>query len=164
MSALPVATLVSVLAAVSPAAAQELYTYTNPDVGFTIGLPSDGFEVERETEGRLQLVEAGGSAQLDVYGVHNPDTQSIGEFQAMVEAADSSRRITYRAGGNSWFVLSGYLEGEAEPTIFYAKFMVNAAGTAMSAFEISYPESRRASFDPLVERIEDSLTAPRRNR
>lgn len=143
------------------AAAQELRRYEHPATGFSLGLPLDRFAVVSESGGRLALVERGGTAQLDVFGVENPEALSLGQFRSMMETADPTRRITYRAAGRSWFVLSGYLEGEPEPTIFYAKFMLNRAGTALSAFEISYPRARRAQFDPLVERLEDSLTAPR---
>ena len=78
-----------------------------------------------------------------------------------MEGADPQRRITYRAGGQSWFVLSGYLDREGEPMVFYAKFMLNPSRTALSAFEISYPASRKSTFDPMVEQMEDSLTSPR---
>jgi hypothetical protein len=96
-----------------------------------------------------------------VFGVTNSERLTVHQFQEMMEAADPDRRITYRAAGKSWFVLSGYLENEGEPTIFYAKFMLNRRGTALSAFEISYPKAQQAQFNPLVEQMEDSLTAPR---
>ena len=83
------------------------------------------------------------------------------EFKALMEAADPNRRITYRAEGRSWFVLSGYLENEPEPTIFYAKVMINPSGTGLSAFEISYPQADKGKFDPVVEQMKDSLIAPR---
>ena len=145
----------------SEAGAESLERYASDAMGYSVGIPTDHFTLENETEGRLSFRQIEGSAQLDVFGVTNPDRLTVAEFQAMMEQADPNRRITYRAAGNSWFVLSGYLENEAEPTIFYAKFMLNRRSTALSAFEISYAEAERAEFDPLVERIEDSLTAPR---
>jgi len=36
--------------------------------------------------------------------------------------------------------------------------MLNARGTALSAFEISYRRADRAEFDPLVAQMEDSLS------
>jgi hypothetical protein len=153
--------LMSVVALASPAMAETWQRYTNDELGFSISLPMDRFAVTRETAGRVTLEEVGGAAQLDIFGVRNPDALSVGEFQQMMEAADPDRRITYRAAGRSWFVLSGYLDGENEPAIFYAKFMLNAAGTALSAFEISYPRIEKAAYDDTVERLEDSLTRPR---
>jgi len=149
------------LALSSPAMAEDWQRYTDRSVGFSISLPTEGFAVTEESRGRLTLAETGGSAQIDVFGVRNPERLSLGEFRSMMEAADPSRRITYRAAGRSWFVLSGYLEGEERPTIFYAKFMLNAGGTALSAFEISYPREEKRAFDAIVDRLERSLTSPR---
>lgn len=135
--------------------------YASDTMGYSVEVPTERFVLEQETEGRLSFRQVDGAAQLDVFGVTNPERLTVAAFQAMMEAAAPNRRITYRAAGGSWFVLSGYLENEVEPTIFYAKFMLNGQGTALSAFEISYPRADRAEFDPLVERIEDSLTSPR---
>jgi hypothetical protein len=135
--------------------------YVSDAMGYTLSIPIDRFALEEETQGRLSFRQIDGSAQLDVFGVTNPERLTVAEFQAMMEAADPNRHITYRAAGASWFVLSGYLEDELEPTIFYAKFMLNSRGTALSAFEISYPEAHKAQFNAVVERMEDSLTSPR---
>lgn len=144
----------------TPALAADWESYVSPDLGFSISVPMDRFAVTAESSGRVSLKEIGGTAQLDIFGVRNPEALSRREFERMMEAADPDRRITYRAAGRSWFVLSGYLEGEPEPTIFYAKFMLNRSGTSLSAFEISYPRAQKAEFDGIVERMEDSLTAP----
>ncbi len=141
------------------AAAASWDRYANDAMGYSVGVP-DRLALERESEGRVSFRQVDGSAQLDVFGVTNPERLTVGEFQAMMVAADPNRRITYRAAGRSWFVLSGYLEDEAEPTIFYAKFMLNGRGTAVSAFEISYPQADKAEFNPLVEQMQDSLTSP----
>jgi hypothetical protein len=148
------------LALTGAALAEDWQRYDSP-AGFSISVPSGRFSVESETAGRLSLREEGGTAQIDVFGVTNAESLGVRQFRDMMEAADPSRRITYRAAGNSWFVLSGYLEDEPVPTVFYAKFMLNRAGTALSAFEISYPASRKSVFDRLVETMEDSLTSPR---
>ena len=160
MKLLTAALILSLLLA-GPVHADDWEQYTNPATGFSISLPTEQFAVEGETAGRLSLTEIGGTAQLDVFGVTNAERLTVAQFQRLMEGADASRRITYRARGRSWFVLSGYLAGEAEQTIFYAKFMLNDAGTALSAFEISYPKADKAKFDAVVERLEDSLTSPR---
>ncbi len=148
------------LALAGAALAEDWQRYYSP-AGFSISVPVGRFSVESESEGRLSLREEDGSAQIDVFGVTNAESLGVGQFMDMIEAADPSRRTTYRAAGNSWFVLSGYLDDEPVPTVFYAKFMLNREGTALSAFEISYPASRKFVFDPLVETMEDSLTSPR---
>ncbi len=156
-----VATLLALLLCSLPAAAQEWRRYVHPELGFSVSLPIGVFEVDDNVADRLHLSEAGGEAQLDVFGITNSEALSAVAFEELIEAADPARRITYRAGGRSWFVLSGFLDGETEPTIFYAKFLLSRDGRSVSAFEISYPENERARFDDMVERIEDSLTAPR---
>lgn len=158
---LGVTTLVVGLVVATSVVADDWERYTNSAAGFTIDLPLTRFDVEKQTPARLTLEETDGDAQLDVFGVTNSQTLTVAQFQAIMEAADPNRRITYRAAGRSWFVLSGYLDDQSEPTVFYAKFMLNRARTALSAFEISYPATRKAELDPMVERIEDSLTAPR---
>jgi len=154
------AALVLSLGLMGPAQADDWKRYTSAATGFSISLPTDRFAIEEETAGRLSLSEIDGTAQLDVFGVTNADRLTVAQFQDMMEAADPNRRITYRAVGKSWFVLSGYLADEKDPTIFYAKFMLNGAGTALSAFEISYPKAEKAEYDQVVERLEASLTSP----
>lgn len=144
----------------APGHAEEWRPYTNDATGFSLSLP-DSFTVDDESAGRLSLNEISGAAQLDVFGVTNPERLTVAQFQDMVEAADPNRRITYRAAGKRWFVLSGYLADEKEPTIFYAKFMLNGSGTALSVFEISYRKADKAKYDSVVEHLEHSLTSPR---
>ena len=155
-----IAVVVFSLGLVGAAQAENWQRYEG-STGFTVSVPTERFAISSETPGRLSLSEIGGSAQLDIFGVTNPDRLSVGKFEKMMEAADPGRRITYRMAGRNWFVLSGYLDDEPAPTVFYAKFMLNRSGTALSAFEISYPASRKATFDALVEQMEDSLTSPR---
>lgn len=161
MSHLRLAAFLALTGFVQPALAQSWERHVDDGLGFSIELPTERFEAVASADGRLQLSEIDGTAQLDIFGVQNPEALSLAQFRSMMEAADPTRRITYRAAGGNWFVLSGYLEGEREPTIFYAKFMLNRARTALSAFEISYPAAEKARFDATVERIEDSLTSPR---
>jgi hypothetical protein len=160
MRLLPALALALMLTSTSPVLAETWQRYLDRELGFSISLPTERFALTDRSDGRLTLRESNGEAQLDVFGVENREALSARQFQKMMETADPNRRITYRARGRSWFVLSGYLGDEAQPTIFYAKFMLNRAGTALSAFEISYPRSRKAEFDATVERLEDSLTAP----
>jgi hypothetical protein len=60
--------------------------------------------------------------------------------------------------------VSGYyrrLDDEETDLIFYAKFMISDDRRAISAFEASYPIIDKKRYDPIIERIEDSLTSPR---
>jgi len=153
------AALMLVLGSVLPAAAAEWQRYVHPGFGFAIDLPVSGYVRDEGAQDRLTLRDDRQGVQIDVFGVRNDSGMSLREFATMIVAADPSRRITYRAGGNRWFVISGYL-GDGD-TIFYAKFLVNRAGTQLSAFEISYPQAAKRRLDRLVTRIEKSLSSPR---
>lgn len=162
----PGATLVMLLALASPSAVTgaEWVRHTDPVLGFSIALPEDGWQRQPGGDGRLQLLSADREVQLDVFGVDNTTGMPFAEFAEMIVAADPRRVITYRAGGDRWIVLSGYLgdEGAGRDTIFYAKFIGARDGRSLSAFEISYPRSDKAEMDAVVTRIEKSLTGPRR--
>jgi hypothetical protein len=79
-------------------------------------------------------------------------------------AGEQVRKITYRTGGESWFVLSGFYEPSAsgEPTIFYTKVLFSPTQGSFSAFEISFPESQKPRYEATVEYFEDNFTRPTR--
>jgi hypothetical protein len=139
-------------------------SFENADYGYRIALPLGMFEIRETQNDRLALFEIGGLAQIDVYAAENAEGLPPQAFIAVLEQADRIAEVTYRAGGRSWFVLSGYYrrEGnELEDLIFYAKFMFNADYSRLAAFEISYPRAEKRRFDPIVTRLEKSLRAPR---
>lgn len=132
-------------------------------LGYRIDLPLGMFHVVEEMPDRISLQETGGEAQLLAYGGENAGDATVAEFRRTLEGAEWIREITYRAGGRSWFVLSGYYrreDVEQEDLIFYAKVMFNADRSRFSGFEISYPRSDKRRFDPIVTRIEKSLRPP----
>ena len=109
------------------------------------------------------FASADGSALLETYAGANLDNMSLDGFMDFLASADRIAEVTYSRNGRSWFVLSGYYRRagyEDESLIFYAKFMFTPGLERFSAFEISYPAAQRNLYDPVVERIEDSLRAP----
>ncbi len=146
------------------AAAQSWEEYVDPEYGHSFQIPGDQFQEVSNEDGRLIFEDVSGDARIAAYQGEIPVGTGLAKIEELVASADWIRNITYRAGGNSWFVLSGhYLRDreDADPTIFYFKAMLNAERTRYSAIEISYPRSRKAEFDPVVTRIEKSLRAPR---
>ncbi len=139
----------------------EWVEYTHPQSGFSVELPLGLFEITAETPERLTLTGAAG-ARLEIYAAANSQRRSPRDFVAAIEDTVRFGEITYRAGGNSWFVLSGYAPGEAGgDLVVYTKFMFSPDLTRVAAFEISYPVADRRFFDDAVERIEDSFHRPR---
>jgi hypothetical protein len=137
--------------------------YVDDSYGFEIDLPLGVFAFDEEPDRGLFLRELGGQGEMKVYGADNPNGRSPREFVTALEEADRIEEITYRAEGRNWFVLSGYYADEdslGEPLIFYAKFMFSPDWSRVSAFEISYPQSEKRRFDPIVDHIENSLTPP----
>lgn len=140
--------------------------YEDPELGYRIDLPLAMFEAiaaDDDGPGVLRLYERGGDAMLEVYGGRNPDGLSAGQFADMLAGADRIAEVTYRAGGRSWFVLSGYyarLGFEEQELIFYAKFMFSPDLSRFAAFEISYPADEKRRFDEFVERLEASFRRP----
>jgi hypothetical protein len=145
------------------ARAQAWHEYTIPGYGHRFSIPGD-FSRAGTEQGKLYFEEASGIAQIAAYRGELPPGTSISDIERLTASAEWIKDVTYRAGGESWFVLSGHQIGssrsDADPTIFYFKAMTNAARTRYSAIEISYPRSRKLEFDPIVTRIEKSLTAP----
>lgn len=153
-----------VLAAWMPAGAQEAQwaRYEDPQFGFSADLPYGAFEpLEEEGQG-LTLGEVGGNGQISIYG-GDANGLTLDVFAERLTSGNEVRSITYRAEGNSWFVLSGFYEPETggEPLIFYTKVLLSADRQTFSAFEISYDADEKAYYDELVSRIEDSFTRPR---
>lgn len=137
--------------------------YVDPQFGFSAELPYGVFQpLEDDGSGGLTLGEVGGNAQISIYG-GNANGLTLDGFAERLTSGNEVRSITYRAEGNSWFVLSGFYEPETggEPLIFYTKVLLSADRQSFSAFEISYDADQKALYDSVVSRIEDSFTRPR---
>jgi len=139
--------------------------YSDTVFDFSVEIPFALFEPGQEGGRGLRLNQiGGGQAHLDVYGAENAQGLSPEEFVAMLDqSGDLIGEVTYRAGGENWFVLSGYYAFDApsgEPMIFYTKFMFSDDGKRISAFEIGYPRQEKMLFDSIVVRLEETLSAP----
>jgi hypothetical protein len=136
--------------------------YVDPQYGFSAELPYGLFEpLEDDGMGGLTLGEVGGTGQISIYG-GNAEGLTLDGFAERLTSGNEVRSITYRAEGQSWFVLSGFYEPETggEPLIFYTKLLLSADRETFSAFEISYDANEKARYDELVSRIEDNFTRP----
>ena len=144
--------------------AGEWRQYHDPSFGYSVTIPDDGFDIEADqARNGLTLYEQGGRGQIDVYAVLNESGLGLDDLRARLSEAERIKQITYSRTGQSWFVISGYYRrpaDEAMDLIFYAKFMMSADRESIAAFEASYPVSEKRRFDPIIERMEDSLRAP----
>ena len=137
-------------------------TYVDRSYGFTAELPLGSFEmVEAEGIPGVALSEIGGQATINLYGgPANGMTRDA--LEARLKSGEQIGTTTYRAGGESWFVLSGFYDGvERDDMIFYTKVMFSPDHQTFSAFEITFPTRDKPRFEPLVEYFEDNFTRPR---
>jgi hypothetical protein len=81
--------------------------YRDSVFDFGIELPFAVFEPGLEGGRGLRLDQVGGGrAHLDVYGAENAQGLSPEEFVTMLNQGDLIGKVTYRAVGANWFVLS----------------------------------------------------------
>lgn len=144
------------------AAAQGWAVYESPSYGYSVEYPTAGFTITESGKG-LALSTPDGRGQIDIYGAVNEGRLSPARFETVVKGAENIRKVTYRRRGRSWLAISGYYRADAGSSaglIFYAKFMFSPDRRLLSAFEASYPASDKARYDVIIERMEDTLTAP----
>lgn len=138
--------------------------YVDRDYGFSAQVPVGVFTpVNNPSRPGLSLEEMGGEAKLSLYG--GPARGMTRDaLEARLESGENISTITYRAGGASWFVLSGFYQPEltGEQTIFYTKVLFSPDRESFSAFEISFPERDKPRFEQMVEYFEDHFTRPAR--
>lgn len=155
--------VLTALFSAAPALGQaDWMAYENARFGYTALLPVTGFTIS-ETENGLTLLEEDGRGQIDLYGAANTERLGPLQYQRVLADADRISTITYSRRGNSWLVVSGYYKADpqrGDNLIFYAKFMFSPDRDSIAGFEASYPVEERDNFDPIVERLEDHLTAP----
>lgn len=135
------------------AATHDWEVFSGPGYSFT--LPTGQFEAVEAAPGRVVLEEREGRARI-VAHAGSGNTATLAQLRETLEAAAPVADITYRAGGSSWFVLSGYtLDG----AIWYTKVML--AGDRFAGFEITYPRQDKRRMDGVVTRIEKGLRVGR---
>jgi hypothetical protein len=134
--------------------------YTDSIFKFSAELPLGAFEViAAEGTPGIALEEIGGRATVNLYG--GPAEGMTREaLEARLERGEQIRTITYRAGGKSWLVLSGFYNGADIETIFYTKVLFSPDQRTFSAFEITFPAEDKPRFEDMVERFEDNFTRP----
>jgi hypothetical protein len=136
---------------------QETYkTYTNARFAFSIAYPAHLLVPQGEaTNGDGQrFISKDEQAVLLAYGSYNALDQTLNDiFKETSETspAHPNRMVTYKALRADWFVVSGKEDGK----IFYQKTLLKKA--VLKTFRLEYRESQKATFDPVVARLEKSF-------
>jgi hypothetical protein len=130
--------------------------YTNDRFGLSLLLPSRVFTFEKQSDSGdgSVFVSKDGEARLLIGALENSAAQTPRSYQEYIARQSyADYTITYRQGGDSWFVLSGEGHGKT----FYEKVMFSCSGKLINSFAMIYPTEQRKTFDPIVEKIEDSF-------
>jgi serine/threonine-protein kinase len=147
-------TLSAGIAAQQSTAQESWATYRNARFGTTVEYPAR-FRPGRppENDDGLSFTAADG-ATLSVWGSFNALEHDVAGLETFLrESLDGGERITYRAAGRNWLVLSG-THGER---IFYRRYVLSHRDEIINAFAIGYPAGVAAGYDPIVARIARSL-------
>ena len=156
-------TLIVTTLAMLPAAAfaqggETWKSYTNDRFGTSISYPSR-FKPGRPPENDDgQSFSADDGAELSVWGSFNAAEYDLAGLEAFLRGTlKENEKVTYRAMGKDWLVLSG-TRGDR---LFYMRHLLSHRGEVENAFRISYPAALAAAYDPIVARISKSLKAGR---
>ncbi len=137
-------------------------TYSNARYGFSVDYPLDVFDIQKAADNGdgITMETNDRDVEFRAYGFSNGDKLSLKEVQTIILEDSTTRDVTYKRIKNNWIVISGYeMEGERR-MIFYQRLAANSNLRSFSAFEIIYPESERAIYDPMLKHLSLSLKAP----
>ncbi|MCC1493640.1 hypothetical protein [Cognatishimia sp. F0-27] len=98
----------------------------------------------------------GQGAEIRVWGRYILDTLSEDEAAMRTFYETLGGEVTYRAGGQDWYVLSGFLGQE----VFYARVEDGETCVgehARASVQMRYPVEERARYDPLIATLSASL-------
>jgi hypothetical protein len=133
-------------------------TYRNERFGFSLSYPSHTFKETRTSQGGdgVLFVAPESGAKLLVGLFQNAQGYTVKSYQEYVARHSyGSYRLDYNKRGGTWFALSG----EGHGTTFYEKVLFTCGGRWITSFAMLYPTAQRHTFDPIVERMEDSFAA-----
>ncbi len=133
-------------------------SYRNERFGLSLSYPGEVFQIERTSEAGDGVVfgARGTDARMLVGALPNRDRHTVATYQDFVARKSyAAYQIHYRPRGNTWFVLSG----EGDGKIFYEKVVFSCGGRLINSFALIYPAADRQTFDPIVERVEDTFRA-----
>lgn len=116
--------------------------------GFSMAPPPENDDGRSFIDGEGAEIRVWGSAILRSL---EADEMAMREFYETLGG-----EVTYRAGGENWYVLSGFLGQE----IFYARVEngETCGGTdARASLQILYPVDERERYDPMIDDLANSL-------
>ena len=149
---LAAAGLAIAISAVVPAQAED-FTYQNERFGTSATFPSDLFpdQLPAPTNGDGLGWTSPEGAEIFIYARPRQPGETP---RSVVRDRGSVDDVTYDRAGRRWVVVSGYRDGR----IFYERYIFR--GDLVHSVSIRYPESLRATYDPLVGPVTMTLRGP----
>jgi hypothetical protein len=95
--------------------------------------------------------------KIAVFASYNVLDESLKADLASLIKSDGYQRVTYKARGPNWVVLSGLRSIERREQVFYEKYLFGAGGKTIHAVFVTYPAESKAIYDPLAGHIGSSL-------
>ena len=132
-------------------------TFVGWKFGTSITYPDSGFSALPEPDahdGRTFVSPDG--AQIAVFASYNVLDESIEANLASLIKSDGYQRVTYKARGPNWFVLSGLRSVDGHNQVFYEKYLFSPGNKKIHTV-VTYLVELKAAYDPLVGRIGNSL-------
>ena len=140
------------LLAMAPVAQAQDRRVLAPEATTTAVVP-DGWRAQQDPnwEG-TKYVSPQGESSLVLYSLRR--RQPSVEAHIRWFSALPGERVTYRARGRGWIVVSGFKQNGR---IFYRKALLACNGRVWQHLSFEYPTSRKRAFDRLVTRTSHSL-------
>jgi hypothetical protein len=129
-------------------------TYFNARYGYSLCYPADLFHPGPEPDAHDGVTFHGPpSTTLIAEGSYNAvsDTPASAAANELSAVAGGPVQITYRAAKNNWAVASGIA---GDKIVFVRQVLYR---DVMAGFEIAYPVSEKARYDPIVTRLSSCL-------
>jgi hypothetical protein len=93
---------------------------------------------------------------FSVFAAYNTLNFNLAQFEeSVIKSLDADERVTYKANGDNWFVISG-TKGD---DIFYERHLLAGGGQLTEGFVITYPARLKQKYDPIVARMSASFQA-----
>ncbi|HYF08116.1 MAG TPA: hypothetical protein VD970_10880 [Acetobacteraceae bacterium] len=138
------------------AAAETWHLYQHPRLGTRIAYPDRFTRDPSHDDPDGARFTSSDDAFFLVYGMPNRAGHDLaGLLNFALGSMGPGRRITYRAQGRSWFVLSGFQDDQ----ILYERHLLSPDRSIAHAFVMVYPAALRRPYDPIVTRMSRSFGA-----
>lgn len=135
-------------AAIGVSNAAEWHLYKDQRYGTSTLYPADILSERVLTASGATFSGAGGSLEISAAP---REIYSVAQLRALIAETPGYGDTTYSRAGQHWLVVSGFRGSD----IFYEKYFVRDG--IVEGFALEYPTSARRTFDPVVEKIEDSF-------